>query len=160
MTASGFTKSKYLSDEQIEGILDELSNGIPKAEAARRHETSWTQFKFRFEREPELEAQVEQAISVGQPAFQEMLRATGYWHVFVDKNYRAWRDWAMVHLPEFESLRTQRFEHSVTGTVQLQEATREAFKDLTSEEIKERIKLLEAAKDEHPVIDLPAKSAA
>ena len=156
-TAQGFTKAKYLTEEQIEGIIEALAEGVPKQQAALKNETSWTQFKFRYERDPELKAQVEEAIEVGKPAFQEMLRQTGYWHVFVDKNYKAWKDWAMIHLPEFEALRTQRFEHAHSGVVEIEAK----LAQYTTEEL-EAILAAERAKmlDEHPVIELPQKTQA
>lgn len=150
----------YLSDGQIEGILEALREGKPKQQAALENGTSWTQFKSRFKREPKLEALVDEAVSEGRPAFQEMLRSELFHQAFVAKNYRAVRDLAMVHLPEWDVLRTQRFEHTVTGTVALQQAAQEAFAGMSNEEIEARIRFLEEARDQHPVLELPAKSAA
>jgi uncharacterized protein YejL (UPF0352 family) len=157
VTAQGFTKSKYLSDEQITGILDELVNGIPKQEAAQRNGTSWTQFKFRFEREPELAAQVEEAVAIGRPAFQELLRREHWWHAFERKDYKALRDLMMINLPDWEIMRTSRFEHTHSGTVEIEAKLAQYTDDqLRAILAAEKAKAL----DEHPVIELPEKSQA
>lgn len=159
-TLQGHTRAKYLTDEQIECFLDCLLDGKTAQEAAEEAGSSLTQFRMRYEREPELEARVKQAVQEGTPNFRDRLRQVGHWHVFHDRNYKAWRDWAMVHLPEFEVLRTQKFEHTVSGSVQLEAAAREAFAGLSNEELEARIKYLESQKEEHPVIEIPAKTQA
>lgn len=155
-TLQGHTKAKYLTDDQIDLFVEGLAEGKSPQEAALEAGSSHSQFRMRYQREPELNARVQQAVEDGLPAYRDRLRATRDWHIFEDKNYKAWRDTAMVVLPEYEVLRTTRFEHSHSGTIELEAKLQQYSK----EELKAILALEEARAEEHPVLELPQKSQA
>ena len=155
-TPQGFTKAAYLTAEQIEAYIDALREGKSPAEAADLGGSSQSQFRMRYNREPELKQRVDAAMEEGLPAYRDRLRSVRDWHIFEDKNYKAWRDTAMVVLPEYEVLRTTRFEHSHSGTIEL-EAKLASY---TTEELRAILALEEAKAEEHPVLELPQKSQA
>lgn len=158
-TPQGFTKAKYLTAEQIEAYVEALREGKSPAEAAEFAGSSQSQFRMRYNREPELKQRVEQALEEGLPAYRDRLRSVRDWHIFEDKNYKAWRDTAMVVLPEYEVLRTTRFEHSHSGTIELEAKlasyTKEELQAIIAAE--ERRAELEGSL---PVLELPQKSQA
>jgi hypothetical protein len=166
-TARGFTKAVYLTYDQIEAVLDELRAGVPIEEACRTAGTSCSQFNRRIDREPELRSQVEEAFAAGMPAKQEWLRYMIHKQIKAG-NWKALQAEAMIHLPEYEVLRTQRFEHTVThqdAQAQLIIDKLMAIEGLTPAErralLDREIQQLEALlPEQHPVLELPAKSAA
>jgi hypothetical protein len=155
-TPQGFTKAKYLTDQQIDTYIEALREGKSLAEAADLGGSSQSQFRTRCTREPELKQRVEQAMEEGLPAYRDRLRSVRDWHIFEDKNYKAWRDTAMVVLPEYEVLRTTRFEHSHSGTIELEAK----LAQYSTEELRAILALEEARAEEHPVLELPQKSQA
>ena len=93
----------------------------------------------------------------GNPLLLARVRSIFHWHVFEKKNYAALKDFLMVYDPDWDKLRTQRFEvdHSVSGEIEhkLSQYTKEELETIRRLE-------LERMKDEHPVLELPAKSEA
>ncbi len=148
VTSQGFTRAHYLTGEQIEQILELVEEGLPIAVACREAGTSSRQFTMRCNREPELAKRRDDAIESGGTVLQDNLRAIGWYHVAEKKDYKAWRDWAMVLLPEFEGMRTRRFEIGNADGEAFKIAAKQAFGDWPTELIEarlEEIKLIEQA---------------
>lgn len=159
-TVRGFTRWMYLTHDQIEAILDEVRAGVPIEEACRTAGTSSSQFSRRCKREPDLAEQVKEAMEEGLPAKQNWLRYMIHQQI-KNGNWKALRDEAMIHLPEYEALRTQRFEHTVTHQDALTTAIVKAVEKMSNAELDSEIAKLEALPpDEHPVLELPARSTA
>lgn len=164
LTANGFTEAKYLTSEQIDQILQGIESGLPDDIACNQAGTSGTQFKRRRKNDPELTARYEEAKGEQAPAHQEALRSEWWYQIFVEHNWKALHAAIITRLPEGASLRTSRLEvGNVPGEkllVQHEAAFAEAFKNLPTQELERRVKLLEAS-DQHPVIELnPGNSAA
>jgi hypothetical protein len=64
-TAKGFTKAKYISDEELESIFSTVAEGKPIGVACRKAGTSTTQFLWRVRREPELTKRLDEAKKQG-----------------------------------------------------------------------------------------------
>ena len=154
-TLQGHTKAKYITDDQIEQFIEGLHEGKTPQEAALDAGSSLTQFRWRYEKEPALEERVKQAVADGRITFMERLRAMLHWHLFVDKNPKLLRDALMVYDPDFQVLRTQRFEHTHTATLEIEQK----LAQYSTEELKAILRL-EEAKDQHPVLEIPPKSQA
>lgn len=162
-TRAGFTKAAYLTDDQIDQILEAIAEGEPVNKACRDAGTSGTQFKHRRHNDPELTERYERALESQQPAQQEALRAEWWHQIFVEHNWKALHAAIITRLPEGASLRTSRLEvGNVPGEkllVQHEAAFAEAFKNLPTQELERRVRLLEQS-DEHPVLELgPGNSA-
>lgn len=156
-TRLGFTKAKYLTAEQIDHILELIEEGFPIDISCREVGTSGVQFRTRRHNDPELTARFEQALEIGHPAQQEKLRAEWWRQIFEDRNWKALHAAIITRLPEGASLRTSRLEvGNVPGEkllVQHEAAFAEAFKDLSTQELERRVKMLESS-DQHPVLEL------
>ena len=161
-TVRGFTKAKYLTDEQIEQILDEIAAGSPIEEACRAAGTSSSQFTRRCNREPELKERLRIAGEEGVPQHQEFLRYMIHQQIRAG-NTKVLLAAASIHLPEYEALRTQRFEHTVTHQDAITAAVLKALdtQGMSLDDLDRKIAELEALPvDQHPVLELPARAVA
>lgn len=113
-TLSGHVKANYIPEETLDEFLEHVSNGVPLYEACAKLEpkTSLTQINRRAVRDPEFAERYAEAKEEGYPQFQEGLRAQIIKLAHAG-DYRAARDLAIIHLPEFKQLTTQR--HELTG---------------------------------------------
>lgn len=164
LTPQGYTKAQYLTDDQIDQILHGIESGLPVDIACRQAGTSGLQFKRRRKHDAELTARFEEAKGEQVPASQEALRAAWWEQIFVEKNWKALHAAIITRLPEGASLRTSRLEvGNVPGEkllIQAEAAFADAFRDLPTQELERRVKLLEQS-DQHPVIEIgPGNSAA
>jgi hypothetical protein len=158
-TNFGYTKAKYLTDKQIDQILHLVAEGLPLAVAAREGGTSSHQFTMRANREPELKERLDRALEDGNPAFQESLRAKFWWHIFVDNNYKALKDAILMHTPEGDKLRTNRFEIGNTDGEALKVQYEIAFGHLSTAELRDQLAKLESGEIvDADVIELPRKT--
>jgi hypothetical protein len=66
LTRQGFTKGQYLTDANIDGILERLAAGDSPGRACRTQGTSFTQFIRRTQKDPELEARYRKAEAEGR----------------------------------------------------------------------------------------------
>lgn len=154
-TLQGYTRAKYLTDDQLGQILDAMASGTDAVTACLEAGTSHTQFRKRYKSDPDLEGRVIAARAEGDSEFNEIIRHELRWHALVKKDYKALRDLAMIHLPEWDIMRTQRFEHAHTGTVDIEHRLAE----YTKEEL-ETIRRLELEKvGELPVIEQQSSAA-
>jgi hypothetical protein len=155
-TIQGFTKANALTADQIDKIIGAISEGMDPVQACLDAGTSHGQFRKRCERDPDVGQRADHARVEGNPELLARARSLFHEHVFVKKNYKALKDFLMVYDPDWEKLRTQRFEvdHSVSGEIQHRLA------QYTKEEL-ETIRQAELARlEEHPVLELPEKSQA
>ena len=66
LTRQGFTKTKYLTDQQIDGVLDRLAAGDTPGVACRAHGTSYTQFIRRVQKDEVLTKRYRDAEAEGK----------------------------------------------------------------------------------------------
>jgi hypothetical protein len=155
-TIQGFTKAAALSDDQIDLILAAISEGHDPVQACIEAGTSHGQFRKRCERDDTVGQRATEARLNGNPELLAKARSMFHWHVFEKKDYKALRDFLLVHDPDWDKLRTQRFEvdHQVTGEIEhkLAQYTKEELETIRRLE-------LERVKDEHPVIEQRSSAA-
>lgn len=143
-TASGHVKAMYLTEEMLDSFLDEVANGVPISQACAHIEpkTTLTQINRRAVRDPEFAEKYAQAREEGYPIFQERLRSkvvqTGF-----EGEYRALRDLATIHLPEFQQLLTRRHEIGGVANIDIRLFAERVLPDLPSEMIDQIIVELE-----------------
>jgi len=113
VTARGYTKARYITPEQIEQFLELVTGGEAPDLAAKEIGTSLRQLETRMGQDPEFSANYKEALKVGYPMFQEALRGEYVRQALKNGNQQALRDLAMVHLEEFDKLRTSK--HEITG---------------------------------------------
>lgn len=155
-TPQGYTKADYLTDSQIDWIVDQIASGINPVTACAEAGTSHSQFRRRCRRDPIVNQRAQQAREEGHPELIERVRHERDYHIFVRHDYKAVKDFLMIYDPDWEKLRIQRFEIGNVPGEQFVLAAKAAFGDLTLEEIEARIRLLETReKDQHPVYELP-----
>ncbi len=154
-TLQGFTKAAALTDQQITFILDAISEGADPVQACLDAGTSHGQFRKRCERDPAVGERAMEARLDGNPELLAKARSMFHYHVFERKDYKALRDFLLVYDPEWDKLRTQRFEHDhqVTGEIQhrLAEYTKEELELIRQKEL-ERV-------GELPVIEQQSSAA-
>jgi hypothetical protein len=155
-TLQGFTKAAALTDEQIDLIVSQIAEGHDPVQACLEAGTSHGQFRKRCERDDEVGQRANEARLNGNPELLAKARSMFHWHVFEKKNYKALRDFLLVHDPDWEKLRTQRFEvdHQVSGEIEhkLAQYTKEELETIRRLE-------LERVQDEHPVIEQRSSAA-
>lgn len=145
-TAGGFTKAAYLTEEEIEGILERVTEGCPMTLACREFGTSTTQFHRRCRREPELEQRRLQALAEGREQYQELLRNEAFHQAFVEKNYKALRDQMLMHLPEAQTLGIAKHLHAKLDPEELRAMAARQLGELNDEELAQVIALMERGK--------------
>lgn len=143
-TGSGHIKAMYLSEEMLEDFLEEVSNGIPISQAVINitPKTTLTQINRRAHRDPVFAEAYAKAREEGYPIFQERLRGAVVRAGF-DGEYRALRDLATIHLPEFQQLLTHKHEISNMTSVDVRVFAERVLPDLPSEMIDQIIGELE-----------------
>ena len=114
-TASGYRRWTILTDHDKQVFLDLVAAGIPRGLAARQIGTSLEQIDRLAARQPDFNAAYQQALETGYPHFQERLRDENVRQAFEENNYTALRDLLIVHLPEYDKLRTSKHEHGGIG---------------------------------------------
>lgn len=156
-TLQGFTKAAALSGDQIDQILGAISEGQDPVQACLDAGTSHGQFKKRCERDDQVGERATHARLEGNPELLMKARSMFHWHVFEKRSYPALKDWLMVYDPDWDKMRTQRFEvdHTVVGEIEhkLSQYTKEELETIRRLE-------LERIHDEHPVLEIPQKSEA
>jgi hypothetical protein len=113
-TSGGYTKSLYLTHDQLEQFLDLVRAGVLISAAARQIDppTSITQINRRAARDSDFAESFREAKEEGFDAFKEDLRAEAVRQAF-SGDYRALKDQMLMHLPEAKTLMTTK--HEVTG---------------------------------------------
>lgn len=143
-TPQGYTKAVYLTDHDLNQILDGVCAGMPVEYACHTAGTSALQFHRRCKRDPLLNERYQAARAEGYPNLQAIIESEVFHQAVELKNWKALEKLAMVHLPEWAVLRTQRYEHAVEHTVQLKQQILEATEGMTLEEMKAALQLMEA----------------
>lgn len=154
-TIQGYTKAAALTAEQIDYIIGQIADGHDPVQACLDAGTSHGQFRKRCERDHEVGQRATNARLEGNPELLAKARSMFHWHVFEKRNYKALRDFLLVYDPEWDKLRTQRFEvdHNVSGEIEHKLA------QYTKEEL-ETIRRLELEKlEEHPLIEQQSSAA-
>lgn len=153
-TLSGNVKAMYLTEEMLDGFLEDVENGIPISEACQRihPKTTLSQINRRAHRDTAFAERYAEARKIGYPIFQERLRSkvveTGF-----DGDYRALRDLATIHLPEFQQLLTKRHEITNMTSVDIRLFAERVLPDLPSAVIDQMIIELEKRVVDPPVIE-------
>ena len=155
-TIQGFTKAAALTDEQIDLIVTAISEGHDPVQACAEAGTSHGQFRKRCERDETVGRRAAEARVNGNPELLARARSIFHWHVFEKKNYAALKDFLMVYDPDWDKLRTQRFQvdHNVSGEIEhkLAQYTKEELETIRRLE-------LERVQDELPVIEQRSSAA-
>lgn len=132
-TLQGHVKSEYITDEMIDQFIDYVEAGVPSHDAALLLEpkTTITQINRRAKKDEEFAARFGEARLVGYPAFQEGLRAT-IMRMADSGDYKAARDLAIIHLPEFrEAFLTKKTEIMGGTTNELKVLVQQVFPELS-----------------------------
>jgi hypothetical protein len=143
-TAGGYTKSIYLSNDQLEHFLELVRDGVQASTAAKQLDppTSITQINRRATRDTDFAEAFREAKEEGYAAYKEDLRAEATRQAFAG-DYRALKDQMMIHLEEARALMTSR--HEVTGIDggAIRMLVERHFSDLPPEMLDEMIRTLE-----------------
>lgn len=143
-TACGYTKSLYLSNDQLEQFLEFVRDGVMASAAAKQLDppTSITQIHRRTKQDPDFAEAFREAKDEGYAAYKEDLRAEATRQAFAG-DYRALKDQMMIHLEEARALMTSR--HEVTGIDggAIRMLAERHFADLPPEMLDEMIRTLE-----------------
>lgn len=144
-TLSGNVKAMYLTEEMLDGFLEEVENGIPIKDACDHIEprTTLSQINRRAHRDPVFAEKYAEARKLGYPIFQERIRGKVAEIGFVDGDYRAVKDLASIHLPEFQQLLTRKHEISGMANIDIRVFAERVLPDLPSEMIDQIIVELE-----------------
>jgi hypothetical protein len=145
-TPLGYTKARYITDEQREQYLEKIREGVPKEMAARQVGTSLVQFNRVAHRDPEFAKTLKEAYEVGYPNFQEKLRSQAF-DLAMGGDYRALRDLLIVHDPRYEFFRSTRHEIGGLGGGPLRVLAEQVLPNLPPELLDEIIKHLEDGDD-------------
>jgi hypothetical protein len=155
-TLQGFTKASALTDEQIDFIIGAIAEGDDPVKACAEAGTSHGQFRKRCERDDDVGQRAAEARVRGNPELLQKARSLWLEHIFEKKNYKALQDYLMVYDPDWQKMRTQRFEidHQVTGEIEhkLSQYTKEELETIRRLE-------LERVQDELPLIEQRSSAA-
>lgn len=146
-TLSGHLKAKYITDEMLDHFIEQISEGVPMKKAADSLEpkTSLGQLNKRALQDKTFADRYAEAKTQGYPVFQEKVR--GYIVAMAEEgDYRAAKDLALIHLPEFKQLMTTRHEISGPGGEALRVLAQQALPDLPDAVLEKLVKELEKAK--------------
>lgn len=157
-TAQGFTKAAYITQEQFDAICEDIEEGVPETDACRNHGTSHTQMRRRCKRDSEWEKRRIDAMAEGRPAYIAGLfaHATGLaLGQRSDGNAKLLEKLLIVYHPDFDKLRSSKYEVSSGGPFQI-EAIREL--GLPDEQLYMLIQWLEIA-EQKKLIELPRASS-
>ena len=145
-TLSGHIKANYISEEMLEQFCEYLETGVPSVDAAQLLEpkTTITQINRRAAKDETFAEMYAQAKKNGYPAFQEGLRST-IQRMAEQGDYRAARDLAIIHLPEFrESFLTKKTEILGGTSNELKVLVQQVFPELSDGELEKLITTVEA----------------
>lgn len=152
-TLSGHVKADYLTQEMLEQFCEYVEAGVAAQDAAELVEpkTSITQINRRAAKDEQFAAMYGEAKKNGYPAFQEGLRAT-IQRMAENGDYRAARDLAIIHLPEFrESFLTKKTEILGGTSNELKILVQQVFPELTDKDLDMLITTVEQRHLEPPI---------
>lgn len=161
-TLQGHVKSEYLTEEMLEQFCDYVESGVPAHDAALLLEpaTTITQVNRRAAKDELFADAYAEAKTKGYPAFQEGLRSTII-RMSENGDYRAARDLAIIHLPEFrEAFLTKKTEIMGGTTNELRVLVAQVFPELSDGVLAELIDTVEQRQLEPGVIDADSSRAA
>lgn len=136
-TLSGHIKAEYLTDEMLEQFCEYVEAGVPSHDAARllEPETTITQINRRANKDEEFATRYGEARKVGYPSFQEGLRAT-IQRMADNGDYKAARDLAIIHLPEFrDAFLTKKTEIMGGTSNELKVLVQQVFPELSDNDL-------------------------
>jgi hypothetical protein len=136
-TLSGHVKADYLTPEMLEQFCEYIEAGVPMKDAAELLEpkTTLTQIHRRAQKDAEFAEQYGEAKKLGYPLFQEGLRAT-IQRMADSGDYRAARDLAIIHLPEFrEAFLTKKTEILGGTSNELKILVQQVFPELSDNDL-------------------------
>ena len=145
-TAQGYTKAKYLTEEQIEGIIALLEEGELIHDATRKFGTSSSQWWRRTRREPELERRSIAAFEEGKRAQQGEINSM-VWRSAREGNAKMIEKLAIVMLPEWrEALTTSRLQvGNIDGEAFKMAALQQFGASLSDKDLETMIEIMERA---------------
>jgi len=144
-TLSGHVKADYLTPEMLEQFCEYIEAGVPMKDAAEMLEpkTTLTQIHRRAQKDIEFADMYGEAKKLGYPNFQEGLRAT-IQRMADNGDYKAARDLAIIHLPEFrEAFLTKKTEIMGGTSNELKVLVQQVFPELTDNDLDMLIDVVE-----------------
>lgn len=144
-TLQGHVKAEYITDEMLDQFIEYLEAGVPAHDAALLLEpkTTITQINRRAAKDTIFADQYAEAKKQGYPNFQEGLRATIY-RMAESGDYKAARDLAIIHLPEFrEAFLTKKTEIMGGLNNELKVLVQQVFPELPDSELEHLIQTVE-----------------
>jgi len=136
-TLSGHVKADYLTPEMLEQFCEYIEAGVPMKDAAELLDprTTLTQIHRRAQKDAQFAEQYGEAKKLGYPNFQEGLRAT-IQRMADNGDYRAARDLAIIHLPEFrEAFLTKKTEIMGGTSNELKVLVQQVFPELSDNDL-------------------------
>jgi len=136
-TLSGHVKADYLTPEMLEQFCEYIEAGVPMKDAAELLDpkTTLTQLHRRAQKDAEFADQYGEAKKLGYPNYQEGLRAT-IQRMADNGDYRAARDLAIIHLPEFrDAFLTKKTEIMGGTSNELKVLVQQVFPELTDNDL-------------------------
>lgn len=121
ITASGFTKARFITDSQKQQLLSAIRDGIPISAAVAMVEprTSASQFRSLQKFDAEFADAYREACEEGYPNYQDEIRSM-IWETAQAGDYRAQRDLALAHLPEYQKLLPAKLQQGLdVGSIQV-----------------------------------------
>jgi len=144
-TLSGHIKADYITPEMLEQFCEYIESGVPAHDAALLLEpkTTITQINRRALKDDQFNEAYGEALKVGYPAFQEGLRST-IRRMADNGDYKAARDLAIIHLPEFrEAFLTKKTEIMGGLTNELRVLVQQVFPELSDGDLEMLISTVE-----------------
>ena len=132
-TRTGHVKSEYLTPEMLDQFCEYVEAGVQAHDAALLLEpkTTITQINRRANKDTEFADNYAEAKKLGYPAFQEGLRST-IQRMADSGDYKAARDLAIIHLPEFrDAFLTKKTEIMGGTSNELKVLVQQVFPELT-----------------------------
>ena len=144
-TLQGHVKSEYLTEEMLDQFCDYIEQGVPSHDAALLLEpsTTITQVNRRAAKDESFASRYAEAKTRGYPAFQEGLRST-IARMADSGDYRAARDLAIIHLPEFrDAFLTKKTEIMGGTSSELRVLVSQVFPELSDADLGKLIDTVE-----------------
>lgn len=120
-TLQGFARWQVLTEGQLHDFLELVREGVGAYEATRLLDppTSLGQIQKLCDNNPDFKNAFQEAASVGEVVYQDLLRAEAKRQAFAG-DYRALRDQMIIHLPEArEHLMTTRKEIGIDAEIRV-----------------------------------------
>ena len=154
-SGKGNLRSMHISADAQEQFIADVKEGVPLRQAAEKIGTSLWQLDRLCTHSEEFARAYTEARAIGYPVMQENIRAEAHRQAFAG-DYRALRDMAIIHLPEYAVLNRGAKSDS---DIDLRTLIEQKFGQLPPSKIDAIIKIIEEGGD-LPAIEAVASEAA